>query len=205
MTFQVGLSCLASARIWYCSTVLIYEATAIFEGYFQHMNSKIFRWVRGAVFLVGMCLLLWIIVALPVFSEREVTIRSDGNCHDPAETYDNWNPNADYPIEQLEELLSILGNQQDLNATIANIAILYDLKLYVIADKLEEKIPFNERLAFQEEQRNWIDSRRETLTEDNTGVNGTLAPFVTANSFIDLTQDRIALLETQLQSLRVEE
>ncbi|MEL7083527.1 MAG: lysozyme inhibitor LprI family protein [Cyanobacteria bacterium J06597_1] len=152
----------------------------------------------------SICLLIWSVIGQPVFPHETNDDGGNGNLLEQVETYENWNPVADYPIEQLEELLSTLVAQQDLNVTIANIAILYDLKLYVQADKLEEILPAGERSAFQDEQRAWVDSRRESLEQNHTRVNGTLAPFITATSFVNLTKDRITLLEAQLQSLKAE-
>ncbi|MGK7910951.1 MAG: lysozyme inhibitor LprI family protein [Synechococcus sp.] len=154
--------------------------------------------------LASICLLVWNTAIQPVFSQSDDTGEGIGHCSEQVATYENWNPVADYPIEQLEELLSTLVAQQDLNVTIANIAILYDLKLYVLADKLEEALPAEERSTFHDEQRAWVSSRRESLEQNHTRVNGTLAPFVTATSFVNLTKDRIALLEAQLQSLKTE-
>ena len=166
------------------------------------MGGRVSRWHGLVVLLVSMGLLLWSAVSQPVLSQGTNDGGLDGNVPEQTETYEDWNPIADYPIEQLEEVLSTLTTQQDLNVTIANIAILYDLKLYVLADKLEERLPVEQKSAFQDEQRAWVASRRESLEENPIRVNGALAPFVTATSFVDLTKDRIVLLEAQLQSLR---
>lgn len=174
------------------------------EEYLQLMGSRVRRWNGVVVLLVTIALLAWSAVFQPVMSQDASDGRPSGNVQEQVETYENWNPVADYPIEQLEELLSTLVAQQDLNVTIANIAILYDLKLYVLADKLEEVLPAGERSVFQDEQRAWVDSRRESLEQNHTQINGTLAPFVTATSFVNLTKDRIALLEAQLQSFKAE-
>lgn len=170
----------------------------------MHLNGRIPRLQRLVAILVGLALLIGITIAQPVLSQDDTSAPQRDSCLEQVETYANWNPIADYPIEQLEELLSTLVSQQDLNVTIANIAILYDLKLYVLADKLEEQLPAADRLAFQNEQQSWVDTRRQTLEENNTRVNGTLAPFVTASSFVDLTKDRIELLERQLELMESE-
>ena len=110
-----------------------------------------------------------------------------------------WQPEINQPIRQLEEQLAKLEQQQPMNYTISNIAFLYDAKLYIQFRKLLDTVSDVQQKELIKEQEKWLLKRKEeTAKAYEKYKGGTLAPYNSAQMFIDITKKRIQEIEKQL-------
>ena len=104
----------------------------------------------------------------------------------------DWQINLDQPIGQLEEVMGQAPQQQHYNYTSANLAFIYDAKLYILFHDLL-------RSAGPEETAELIDTQRVFLREREIRVDavvgtysgGTGGPLAGNLEFIRFTQQRI--------------
>ena len=112
----------------------------------------------------------------------------------------DWRPDVDQAIDQLEAWLSEEHPQQELNYSMANLAALYDTKLYLVfIDYLASLEPSLSQQALQEQQA-WLQLRSErTATARLTNSEGSLASYNASETYISITHERIDTLTAQMQ------
>jgi uncharacterized protein YecT (DUF1311 family) len=112
----------------------------------------------------------------------------------------DWRPDVDQAIDQLETWLSEEHPQQELNYSMANLAALYDTKLYLVfIDYLASLDPSLGQQALQEQQA-WLQLRTErTATARLTNGEGSLASYNASETYISITHGRIDTLTAQMQ------
>ncbi len=112
----------------------------------------------------------------------------------------DWRPDVDQAIDQLETWLSEEHPQQELNYGMANLAALYDTKLYLVfIDYLASLEPSLSQQALQEQQA-WLQLRSErTATARLTNSEGSLASYNASETYISITHERIDTLTAQMQ------
>jgi uncharacterized protein YecT (DUF1311 family) len=116
----------------------------------------------------------------------------------------NWHPQLDQPIRQLEELLATIEQQQPMNYTSANLGFALDAKLYLLFERYLRSVSIEARPAMLEEQRNWLDQRKQATNEAYAEYEGgTFASFAGNKAFIDATRARIAVLGQRLEKTSV--
>lgn len=137
--------------------------------------------IRG--FITGLAL-----VALTVVSIRYV----DSRAPNEAAYGLDWEIKLDQPIRQLEEFMGETTQQQHYNFTSANMAFVYDAKLYILFHDLLRSAGPAERAELLDSQRLFLREReiRVDAVYDtyNGGTGGSLAGNL---EFIDLTRQRI--------------
>lgn len=104
----------------------------------------------------------------------------------------DWEINLDQPIGQLEEVMGEKEQQQHYNYTSANMAFLYDAKLYILFhDRLAAASP-DERALLLDTQRSFLSERRAKQRKEYDSYNGgTGGPAAGNLVFIEMTQERI--------------
>lgn len=112
----------------------------------------------------------------------------------------DWRPDVDQAIDQLEAWLSEEHPQQDLNYSMANLAALYDTKLYLVfIDYLASLETALSQQALQEQQA-WLQLRAEsTAAARLTNGEGSLASYNASETYISITHGRIDTLTAQMQ------
>ena len=108
----------------------------------------------------------------------------------------DWQPNLDQSISQLEEILATLEQQQPKNYTIANLSSLYDAKLYLLFQNHLASLSDKVRAGEVERQRQWLEQRKKVVDaayEEYEG--GTLASFNAGQASIKMTKERIKKIE----------
>ena len=112
-------------------------------------------------------------------------------CTNDAPTLD-WQPQLEQPIAQLKQRLSTLSQQQPMNVTAANLALLYDAKLYMVFQRKLATATDAERATLIQSQHDWLLVR--TANAHAAGQQyegGSMAPMVSAYAFIADTEARI--------------
>lgn len=122
-------------------------------------------------------------------------------CKSPTKlvVYSNTNLEIDQPIRQLEEVLSTIDAQQDLNFTIANISFLYGVKLHLIFEGYLATLPENDQPAAILEQEKWQiahDKKVEMAYAEFEG--GTYAPYAAGEAAIKGYKARINEIEGRM-------
>lgn len=112
----------------------------------------------------------------------------------------DWRPDVDQAIDQLEAWLSEEHPQQELNYSMANLAALYDTKLYLVfIDYLASLEPSLGQQALQEQQA-WLQLRTErAATARLANGDGSLASYNASETYISITHGRIDTLTAQMQ------
>jgi uncharacterized protein YecT (DUF1311 family) len=123
-------------------------------------------------------------------------------CESPEQgkPFSAWTPSVDQPIRQLEEVLASLEQQQPMNYTSANLAFLYDAKLYLLFQDYLAVLPESERASQIAEQKQWLAKRKELVQDAYAKYEGgTLAPFSASQASINLTKKRIDEIEAKMR------
>lgn len=111
-----------------------------------------------------------------------------------------WDPYIDQPIRQLEEVLETLEQQQPMNYTMSNICILYDAKLYILFDHYLDTLDPEAVDAAVAEQVLWLEARAESVSVAASAyAGGSLSPYIAGMRFLEVTKNRIAVLEEAMQ------
>ena len=114
--------------------------------------------------------------------------------------FPHWTPNIDQPIGQLEESLAELEQQQPMNYTISNVALLYDAKLYILFHDFLAFLPESERASQIAEQRQWLAQRKIQVHEAYIEYEGgTLAPYTAGKASVSATKKRIVEIEGRMK------
>ncbi len=110
---------------------------------------------------------------------------------------ENWQVRLDQAIGQIEKILSTLEQQQPMNYTISNLAILYDLKLELLFEEALASAKSDEvRQAYLSEQRAWHRHRDKKISAAYGEYGGgSLASFNAGQVAIDLARARIEEIE----------
>ena len=111
-----------------------------------------------------------------------------------------WKPDLEGPIAEMEALLQTLNQQAQINRVSANLAVLYDARLYQIYLQQIAELSGEPRREFKRDQRQWL-RKREQVSRDAADPfrSGSIAAFIGNQAFIDETRMRIELLERQQQ------
>jgi uncharacterized protein YecT (DUF1311 family) len=92
--------------------------------------------------------------------------------------------------------------QQTLNRYLATMASIWDAKLLIVYVSLWDRLGAVEKTRLRQEQTAWIAKREKQAQAAGEGEEGgSLAPAMYSDTFIKLTQDRIAKLQTRLTAL----
>ena len=111
-----------------------------------------------------------------------------------------WQPDLDEPIAEMENLLQTLNQQKHINRVAANLAVLYDAKLYQLYLQQHAGLSGEARQEFEQEQRQWLKKRERTAREASDQFrSGSIASFIGSQAFIDETRLRIETLRMQGQ------
>ena len=113
---------------------------------------------------------------------------------------DQWQPELQQPIDELEAHFKNLTKQQEMNYTTANIAFLYDAKLYIVFVKLLDCAPESERSRLIHEQDVWLKKRElrvKQVYEKYDG--GSMGPLDAGQHFISMTKERIKELTKKME------
>jgi uncharacterized protein YecT (DUF1311 family) len=111
----------------------------------------------------------------------------------------DWQPQLDQPIRQLEEVLAATEQQQPRNYTSSNLAFVLDAKLYLLFDRYVASVPVAEQPAIVDEQRQWLEKRKQATHEAYAEYErGTFASFAGNSAFIDATKARVSEIEHRL-------
>lgn len=112
-----------------------------------------------------------------------------------ASTTGEWAPDLDQAIGQIEEILASETQQQPLNYTSANLASLYDAKLYIVYRQRLHRMPESRKAGFIAEQRVWQRERKAIVQAAGAEFEGgTLAGLAAARADIELTKRRIQIV-----------
>lgn len=126
---------------------------------------------------------------------------SDPPVPTPKGLLSDWRPDVDQAIDQLERWLSEDHPQQELNYSMANLAALYDTKLYLVfIDYLASLAPEQSGKILQEQQL-WLQMRKErTAAARLTYAEGTLASYNASETYVYLTHERIDTLTSLMHN-----
>ena len=104
----------------------------------------------------------------------------------------DWQPSVDQVIDQLEGWLSEEHPQQALNYGMANLAALYDTKLYLVFIEYLASVKPELSAAILQEQRAWLQLRKErTATARLVDGDGSLASYNASETYVYITHERI--------------
>jgi uncharacterized protein YecT (DUF1311 family) len=111
-----------------------------------------------------------------------------------------WQPDLDEPIAEMENLLQTLNQQKHINRVAANLAVLYDAKLYQLYLQQHAGLSGEARQEFEQEQRQWLRKRERTAREASDQFrSGSIASFIGSQAFIDETRLRTEALAVRGQ------
>jgi uncharacterized protein YecT (DUF1311 family) len=114
----------------------------------------------------------------------------------------DWPIRLEQPIRQLEEVLASTELQQQMNYTSTNIAFAYDAILRIRYDRYIALLPPGKRNTTIEEQRQWLEERRDKVDEAYKLYDGSsMASYVGSKAFIDVTKQRIVEYEVGISGL----
>lgn len=113
----------------------------------------------------------------------------------------DWRPDVDQVIDQLEEILVTDLPQQQMNYTMANLAMLYDTKLYLtFIDYLAALEPDDVGQALAEQQK-WLQKRKAvTASAHEEYAGGSLASYNAGEAYLHVTRDRLDELAGRVAS-----
>ncbi len=141
------------------------------------------------------------ILPAPVQSDSDVAEATPGHVHmaegTPVSLQDlDWRLNLAQPIRQFEEVLDRASAQQSMNYTSANLALVYDAKLYLAFHHYLRGLAPERRGEALVEQRIWL-ARRDEMRSLAYGKyeGGSMASLVGSGAFISATKRRLAYLE----------
>ena len=111
-----------------------------------------------------------------------------------------WQPDLDEPIAELENLLQSQNQQKHINRVAANLAVLYDARLYQLYLQQHAGLSGEELQEFEQEQRQWLKKRERTAREASDQFrSGSIASFIGSQAFIDETRLRTEALAARGQ------
>lgn len=135
--------------------------------------------------------------ALPE-SEADI-ITAEGDDKQAADTINDWRPEVDQVIDQLEDILISDIPQQQMNFTMANLNAVYDTKLYLVfIDYLSSLPPEQVKTALKDQQA-WLQKRKEMTAAafaENEG--GSLAAYNAGEAYLQITRQRLDDIEQKL-------
>lgn len=107
-----------------------------------------------------------------------------------------WQPDLDEPIAEMENLLQTLNQQKHINRVAANLAVLYDARLYQLYLQQHAGLSGEALQEFEKEQRQWLKKRERTAREASDQFrSGSIASFIGSQAFIDETRQRTETLK----------
>lgn len=134
-------------------------------------------------------------------SEDEESIEDprDEQARAASQAISDWRPDVDQVIDQLEEILVTDLPQQQMNYTMANLAMLYDTKLYLtFIDYLAALEPDDVGQALAEQQK-WLQKRKAvTASAHEEYAGGSLASYNAGEAYLHVTRDRLDELSGRL-------
>lgn len=131
-------------------------------------------------------------------SEADI-ITPDGADKPASDTINDWRPDVDQVIDQLEDILISDIPQQQMNFTMANLNAVYDTKLYLVFIDYLSSLPPEQVKAALKEQQAWLQKRKEVTAAafaENEG--GSLAAYNAGEAYLQITRQRLDDIEQKL-------
>lgn len=115
----------------------------------------------------------------------------------------DWRPDVDEAIDQLETWLSEEHPQPELNFSMANLAALYDTKLYLVFIDYLASLEPEQTTAVVQEQQLWLQLRKErTAAVRLTNDDRSLSSYNASETYVYITHERIDSLTALMQKVR---
>lgn len=133
--------------------------------------------------------------------ETDRTLHHDNNAdtRSPSEAINDWRPDVEQVIDQLEEILVSDIPQQQMNYTLANLNALYDTKLYLTFIDHLAALPQDMVKQALLEQQQWLLQRKElTAAAHAENAGGSLAAYNAGEAYLQATRLRLDEIERQL-------
>ncbi|MEO6697823.1 MAG: hypothetical protein ABIR53_00335, partial [Paraperlucidibaca sp.] len=112
----------------------------------------------------------------------------------------DWRPDVDQAIDQLEIWLSEEHPQQTLNFSMANLAALYDTKLYLVFIDYLASLEPEQTAAVLQEQQLWLQLRKErTAAVRLSNGDESLSSYNASETYVYITHERIDSLTGLMQ------
>ena len=111
-----------------------------------------------------------------------------------------WYPDLEQAIEEVEAVLATQQKQQFMNYTSANLATLYDARLYITFDKYIDMLPQGKKASAIAQQLEFLRHRKKITSEIYDSYDGgTGASYASAMKGIELTNQHIILIEALIR------
>ena len=108
----------------------------------------------------------------------------------------DWFPNLTNPIDQLQKTLDSKPDAATRDLTASNLAYLYDARLFVLFQDMLDYLPNAARENEIEQQRKWLDQRKQALMQAFASESDAKAGrYKATEAFIASTQARIKEIE----------
>lgn len=141
----------------------------------------------------------------PVLAQQQATLSEQAH-NEPDDTQStkgllsDWRPDIDQTIDQLERWLSQEQTQQELNYSMANLAALYDTKLYLVFIDYLATLEAQQSASILQEQQAWLQLRKErTAAARFAFAEGSLASYNASEAYVYITHERIDTISALMQ------
>ena len=158
-------------------------------------NKESFRIVAGL-----MVFSLLLLGCASVSPHLEITASSGMGSGHELHTLNSWYPDLEQAIEEVEAVLATQQKQQFMNYTSANLATLYDARLYITFDKYIDMLPQGKKASAIAQQLEFLRHRKKITSEIYDSYDGgTGASYASAMKGIELTNQHIILIEALIR------